>query len=272
MIKTITKITLTLIIICQSLIPLQADENLIHELSFSIREAFSLDKAEPLPRVEIGFEDLNNDGYIDALVSIVDRNYCGTGGCSFAVFKGELSGFSLLSRGTITSPPIYVKNTSTNGWRDLIVNTGGVGAVNLEYNGTKRFPNPSMSPKASPEQVSRAKLVIEPSSLLLTAGFYVAIAPYCPKKGVQCDKVRYFGQSLKSGNSLVLIGEKKLSCEKNEGCKVKGFEFVNGTITYFVSVGGELTVLSNNDETLVNQDGEWKFGLSDSLSTIYTDH
>ena len=96
---------------------------------------------------DVGFIDLNNDNIKDAVVYLKSRNWCGSGGCTTFVFKGTDSGFVFQSKIMIVKKPIIISQSKTNGYLDLIVNTGGVGTVVLKFNG-KNYPlNPSTQPK-----------------------------------------------------------------------------------------------------------------------------
>ena len=98
---------------------------------------------------DVGFIDLNNDNIKDAIVYLKSRNWCGSGGCTTFVFKGTDSGFVFQSKIMIVKKPIVISQSKTNGYLDLIVNTGGVGTVVLKFNG-KNYPlNPSAQPKVN---------------------------------------------------------------------------------------------------------------------------
>lgn len=94
--------------------------------------------------------DLNGDGVQDAVAILAGQYWCGTGGCTMLVFKGQATAFSLVSRSTLIRPPITASETKTNGWRDLIVEVRGGGAtpkkVALKFDGKKYPLNPSLQP------------------------------------------------------------------------------------------------------------------------------
>jgi len=54
---------------------------------------------------------------------------CGTGGCDTFVFVQEESGLRLVSRTSVTRPPIVVASTTTQGWRDVVVRVSGGGII-----------------------------------------------------------------------------------------------------------------------------------------------
>ncbi|KGE12815.1 hypothetical protein [Sphingobacterium deserti] len=60
--------------------------------------------------------DLNGDGNTEYLVKPESRYFCGTGGCTFFLLD---SNYSLHTKFTVTTPPIYVVAHKTNSWHDL---------------------------------------------------------------------------------------------------------------------------------------------------------
>jgi len=104
--------------------------------------------------------DLNNDNENDAVVWVNENGYCGSGGCTLHIYQGIKSGFKYISKSTITNPPIYVLNTNNYGWFTLIVNTGGIGEVLMEFNGSRYPLNPSVQPRATQKQIKNAKIIL----------------------------------------------------------------------------------------------------------------
>ncbi|MGH6963522.1 MAG: hypothetical protein ACREE0_03470 [Phenylobacterium sp.] len=114
-------------------------------------------------KVASGFADLNGDGRVDALAYVSGPALCGRGGCSLYVLENTGRGYRLVTRTTITRPPIRVLTHRSHGWRDLGVLVAGGGIIPgyeavLRFDG-KRYPgNPTMQPK--PEVRSAGKTVI----------------------------------------------------------------------------------------------------------------
>jgi len=101
--------------------------------------------------------DLNGDGELDAVVMLHSSDWCGSGGCSMAVFRGTPNGFKFISRCSVARAPIAVLAESNNGWRTIVTTVGGGGAkpgqTLLRFNG-KRYPsNPTTQPYASPHDL-----------------------------------------------------------------------------------------------------------------------
>jgi hypothetical protein len=92
--------------------------------------------------------DLNGDGRQDALVLLENPMYfCGTGGCTMLVFQGTPAGFQFVSSSSLIRGPVLASETSTHGWRDLIVEVAGGGIapkqVAMKFTGSKYPLNPS---------------------------------------------------------------------------------------------------------------------------------
>jgi hypothetical protein len=104
---------------------------------------------------------LDSDTWPDALVLITDNGWCGSGGCLFLVFKGSANGYSLVSRSTVTSPPIRILESSHLRWKDLIVHSNGVGDVFMQFDGTGYPSNPSLEPHATTDQLRSARTILD---------------------------------------------------------------------------------------------------------------
>ena len=95
--------------------------------------------------------DLNQDERPEWIVHVAGPAVCGTGGCDTLVFATTQHELRLVTRITVSRPPIVVAETSTHGWRDLIVRASGGGLLpghdaRLRYNGRTYAPNPTAHP------------------------------------------------------------------------------------------------------------------------------
>ena len=98
--------------------------------------------------------DLNGDGAAEYLVKPESRYFCGTGGCTFFLLNSD---YSLHSKFTVITPPIYAVAHETNGWNDLALEaehdqSGEVkNYIYLTYQqDTGRYPgNPSLLSKSN---------------------------------------------------------------------------------------------------------------------------
>jgi len=94
--------------------------------------------------------DLNGDGKQEVIAYLLGPEWCGSGGCTMLVLAPQGSSFKVITRMTISNPPIRVLDTKTNGWRDLTVHVSGGGIsgydAKLSFNGKKYPSNPSVPP------------------------------------------------------------------------------------------------------------------------------
>lgn len=91
--------------------------------------------------------DLNNDGIQDSVVLLDGDNWCGSEGCTLLIFEGLDNGeYRFASESIVASAPIYVLETTSQGWSDLSVYTNGQGQVTMKWGG-KNYPStPSLQP------------------------------------------------------------------------------------------------------------------------------
>ena len=116
---------------------------------------------DPVPLYRSVLIDLNGDGLRDAIVLALGSVYCGSGGCTLAIFKGTPKGFEAVSDSTISREPIYVLSEVKSGWRTLSVLVSGGGAAPeqalLRFDGEKYPRNPSMQPRATEGDMKSAQ-------------------------------------------------------------------------------------------------------------------
>jgi hypothetical protein len=75
----------------------------------------------------LAFRDLNGDGVPEAIVYLIGKQWCGSGGCNLLVFQKSGASWKLITKMTITNPPIRMIDTKTNGWHNLGVWVQGGG-------------------------------------------------------------------------------------------------------------------------------------------------
>jgi hypothetical protein len=95
--------------------------------------------------------DLNSDGVNEVIVHVMCQRLCGTGGCPTLVLAPAESSYRIVSRISITRPPIRVLNTKSHGWRDLAVWVQGGGIqpgyeADLPFDGESYATNPTVLP------------------------------------------------------------------------------------------------------------------------------
>ena len=119
----------------------------------------------PPTRYVSAFVDLNSDGRQEAIVYLLGPDWCGSGGCTLFVLAPAGPSFKVITKMTVTNPPIRVLATKTNGWSDLCVRVQGGGIqpgydAKLSFNGKKYPGNPSVSPAHKLPENSPGKSVI----------------------------------------------------------------------------------------------------------------
>ncbi len=95
--------------------------------------------------------DLNGDGTPEAIVYLTSNYWCGSGGCTTLVLVQDADSWRLLTKITITRPPIRVLKTKSNGWRSIGVWVQGGGIqpgyeAELRFDGKTYPTNPSIPP------------------------------------------------------------------------------------------------------------------------------
>ncbi len=103
-----------------------------------------IDPAIKPDQYEIARADLDADGRDDVLALMNGKSsYAGTDGSTLFILKGTSKGFTSLGSVKIVTPPIYLSQNTTNGYRDLIatVRSGGAtpGLTTLTFDG-KSYP------------------------------------------------------------------------------------------------------------------------------------
>jgi hypothetical protein len=107
--------------------------------------------ADPTLRASIATVDLGGDGVTETLVYLSGQDWCGTGGCPLLVLRRDGPSFKIISKTTITRPPIRILPTRSHGWSDLGVTVVGGGitrayVARLPFDGSRYARNPTMPP------------------------------------------------------------------------------------------------------------------------------
>lgn len=79
---------------------------------------------------------------------------------------------------------------------------------------------------------------------LTTPKFIVNIVRHCPEGEVVCHNVSYTGTSLKTGESIQLMGKTvyRLCSDSVTLCQFLGYEFTHGAYRYFVTDSGTINI------------------------------
>ncbi len=97
--------------------------------------------------------DLDSDGRREgiAMLHTPHHFWCGMNGCSMIVFRAHDDSFTPISEIAPVRGPLTVSETTTNGWRDLVVRVSGrfymdAKNVALRYDGTGYPAQPAFQP------------------------------------------------------------------------------------------------------------------------------
>lgn len=88
-------------------------------------------KADPSPYKKVGV-DLNGDGQAEALVYLTGEKWCAKTGCTLVVFRSGQFGYRAISTIRRVKLPVRVAAGESQGWRHLVVNTGGVSGLPMQ--------------------------------------------------------------------------------------------------------------------------------------------
>ncbi|PSU33694.1 hypothetical protein [Photobacterium lutimaris] len=105
-----------------------------------------------------GSADLNNDGVAEHFVLIQDSYFCGSGGCTAAIF--DQTG-NIISQMSVVKPPVLLTDSTSNGWQDFMVWSNGAFRL-IKNNGVSYPSNPSLEPsidRTANQQSAMAKVI-----------------------------------------------------------------------------------------------------------------
>ena len=121
---------------------------------------------ESVPGYRWSKANLNGDDEPDAVVLLIDAEFCGSGGCTMLAFEGKAGGYEFASLVTVTREPVYLLRETRYGWHTLsvLVAGGGLDAHQalLRFDGEKYPKNPTLQDHAGPQDLEGAeKLILE---------------------------------------------------------------------------------------------------------------
>lgn len=101
--------------------------------------------------------DLNGDGVDEIFIYLNSKYFCGSGGCTFLLADSNMN---LITRFTVTRPPILISKASENNWKKLYLFSDG-GYRELIYNvKTKSYPaNPSLVDKVKEDISNQGNII-----------------------------------------------------------------------------------------------------------------
>lgn len=127
------------------------------EIESAFSEEFGLKRGKDKVRYYYNRVDLNGDGVPEIFVYLTGPLLCGTGGCSGLILERGNGGYTVKSRFSLVKTPVFVSETKTNGWKDIIMYVAGGGIEAsyrvLKFDG-KTYPlNPSIQPKVESSNI-----------------------------------------------------------------------------------------------------------------------
>lgn len=133
-------------------------------------ENYRINKDRAAGPYEMTGADLNGDGTAEAVVLFAGKDWCANTGCSLAILQSGEHGYRPMSRTVRVKSPVVVSTDQTNGWRDLLVSTGGAGGaplrrVRLRFSGSGYSANAMREEELPPDFPQTGETVIgEPPS------------------------------------------------------------------------------------------------------------
>jgi len=116
-------------------------------------------------RYQDTFVDLSGDGIPEVIVFVTGEDWCGSGGCEILVLARKGPSYTVVTRMTVSRPPIRVLIAKTKGWHDIGVWVQGGGNVQgyeaeLQFDGSSYPTNPSVLPARPLTGKAPGKVVI----------------------------------------------------------------------------------------------------------------
>lgn len=94
-------------------------------------ENYRINKKRAAGAYKLVGADLNEDGVAEAVVLFEGKDWCAGTGCSLAILQSGPHGYRPISRTVRVKAPVVISTDRSNGWRDLLVSSGGAGTAPL---------------------------------------------------------------------------------------------------------------------------------------------
>lgn len=113
----------------------------------------------------VSIQDLNGDGQPEAIIYLMGGKWCGSGGCTTLILTQDKNSWQILTKITVTRPPIRVLSNVSHGWHNIGVWVQG-GSVKkgyeaeLMYDGRSYPRNPTISPAREIKEQLEGDIVI----------------------------------------------------------------------------------------------------------------
>jgi hypothetical protein len=164
---------------------------------FSLTQAAlkKFDAAIKPDHYEIARADLDADGQEDVLALMNGKSgYCGSGGCTLFILKGAAKGFTNLGSVKVVNAPIYLRKSTANGFRDLLVTVRGGGS-------TPGLASLSFDGKSYPPGAGEANATLKDDDEVL---FAEPVPPFDQTAILQGITFKVTSPNLKSANTVTI--------------------------------------------------------------------
>lgn len=102
--------------------------------------------------------DLNGDSKNEIFIQLTSPYFCGTGGCTYVLLSSD---YQLITKFSVTRPPIFVEKKMVNGWKTLLLKSEGQFKELVFNPDTNSYPdNPSVVEDAPFEAPSASAIVL----------------------------------------------------------------------------------------------------------------
>jgi hypothetical protein len=102
-------------------------------------------------RYSFAFVSLRDDVTQQVIVYVTGHAWCGSGGCTTLILTAKDSSYQVVTKLTVTRPPIRVLTSKSNGWHDIGVWVQG-GGIQPGYEAEVRFDGKTYPSNASTSQ------------------------------------------------------------------------------------------------------------------------
>jgi hypothetical protein len=111
------------------------------------------------------FVDLGGNGKQDVIVYVTGQEWCGSGGCTTLILAPSDASYKVVTKITVSRPPICVLPTKSNGWHDISVRVQGGGIqtgyeAHLSFDGKSYPNNPSALPARPLTEKERGEVIV----------------------------------------------------------------------------------------------------------------
>jgi hypothetical protein len=142
----------------------QPSSNQEDSLTTFLRDYVGNSEVGKTTRYSSALVDLKDDGAREVIVYLTGDGWCGTGGCTTLVLEPEGPSYRVVTKITITRPPIRVLTSRSNGWHDIsvVARINGIEPAHdavLSFDG-KSYPGNPTAPPSRKKTAAGGKIVV----------------------------------------------------------------------------------------------------------------